>query len=81
MQQVLGVENRGFAALGGVQDQGIPVRELVPRFDPKRRHDRLRSVDDDAIVESHPKVGKLLIIKPRISYKFLYTILPSPVTF
>src|ERR1700733_3146563 len=29
------------------EDQGAPVRNLVPRFDPKRRDDRLRSVDDD----------------------------------
>src|SRR5271154_711421 len=47
VRQVLGVENRGSAALGRMQDQGVPVRDLVPRFDLKRGDDRLRSVDDD----------------------------------
>src|SRR5258708_3625427 len=45
--QVLGVEDGGSAALGCVQDQGVPVGDLVPRLDFKGGDDRLRSVDDD----------------------------------
>ncbi len=45
--QVLGVKNRGSAALGGMQDQRVPVRNLLPRFDPKRCDDHLRSVNGD----------------------------------
>src|SRR5208282_5468935 len=47
MRQILGVDDRRSAALGGMQDQSVPVRNLVPRFDPEGCDDRLRSVDDD----------------------------------
>ena len=45
--QVFGVEDGGSAAFGGLQDQGVPVGDLVARFDLKGGEDRLRGVDDD----------------------------------
>ena len=47
VRQILGVEDGGPAALGCVQDQGVPVGDLVARFDRKSCDDCLRSVDDD----------------------------------
>jgi hypothetical protein len=47
MGEVFGVEDGGSAALGGLEDQGVPIGNFVAGFDLEGGQNRLGSVDDD----------------------------------
>src|SRR5208282_310259 len=45
--EVFGIQGRGTRAFGCLENQRVPVGDLVARLDFQRLNDRFRTVDDD----------------------------------